>query len=146
MLKNILVFLVVVLIGAGSGTMHAYLQQTSQPGTANSAPEKVAVAAPGVKSETSVRLAPIVANLALPEGMWIRIDVILVTTDKARKDVETLSANVAQDFLAYLQTLSISDLEGSHSLSFLRQEFIERARIRSENKVKDVLLNAMVIQ
>lgn len=146
MLKNVLTYLIVILLAATAAAAQAYLAQSPKPVAKVQTVIKTEPESAEAKADRPIRLAPIIANLSLPEGMWVRVDVVLIAPHQFHKEVDSTSVKITQDFLVYLQTLSISDLEGVHSLAFLRQELIERARIRSENKVKDVLVTTMVVQ
>ena len=47
-------------------------------------------------------LAPIVTNLAHPDKTWIRIEALLVM-DEQTPDAGTLSAQIVEDIVAFLQ-------------------------------------------
>lgn len=61
-------------------------------------------------------------------------------------EVQRLGEAMLQDTLVFLRTLTVSMVEGSLGLIYLREELTDRARIRSRGKVKDVIIRSMVIQ
>ena len=60
--------------------------------------------------------------------------------------IEVLSAKIADDMLAYLRTLTLTQLQGASGLQHLREDLSERAAVRSEGHVKEVMIEMMVIQ
>lgn len=96
---------------------------------------------------TNIReLPPIVTNLASPEDVWIRVEATVVIDDPAVPNTDIMLKEIAGDFLAFLRTLSISQVQGAIGLQHLRQDLMERAAIRSNNRVKEVIISSMVIQ
>lgn len=91
--------------------------------------------------------APLITNLKEPAQRWIRMD-IAYTFEPQETDLEVqrLGEAMLQDTLVFLRTLTVSMVEGSLGLIYLREELTDRARIRSRGKVKDVIIRSMVIQ
>ena len=57
-----------------------------------------------------------------------------------------LSAKISDDTLGYLRTLSLAQLQGANGLQHLREDLSERAAVRSEGHVSEVMIEMMVIQ
>jgi flagellar FliL protein len=93
-----------------------------------------------------VRMEPVVANLREPSDTWVRVDAALVLDDVAPEEAGTLAAEIAGDTLAYLRTLPLARLEGASGLAFLREDLAERARTRSEGRVREFVIETLVVQ
>lgn len=155
LILTIAAILVVSLLGAGGGWVVGGMlaPQTIDP-AAEAA--KAAEAAGGhgkSKKEgeegvvparpTLLPLDPIMTNLSYPSDNWIRIEVSLEFRDQV--DMK-LAEVVNEDILAYLRTVSLQQLEGPRGFQYLREDLVERARMRSEGRVTDVIFRTFVIE
>ena len=88
-------------------------------------------------------IAPITTNLLDPADTWIRMELSLAFDG----DVETsISELVHQDILAYVHTLKLYNLRGGSGFQHLLEDLNERAAIRSEGKVKRVLVRSFILE
>ena len=95
---------------------------------------------------TTVReLKPIVTNLAAPPGVWVRLEAAVVT-DIAGPELDPLIGAITTDTIAYLRTLSVADIAGADGLRHLRDDLGERAAIRSDRKVREFIIEMLVVQ
>ncbi len=92
------------------------------------------------------RLEPIVANLRHPRETFVRADIALVLDEPDEAARTRLAAEVSGDIMAYLRTLDLARLEGASGLQFLREDLSERAAIRSEGRVRELILETLVVQ
>ncbi|MTI45922.1 flagellar basal body-associated FliL family protein [Roseibium hamelinense] len=92
------------------------------------------------------KLDPLVTNLAAPTDAWVRVKASIVLSDEFTDDVAVLTGHIEEDMLAYLRTLTISHLEGAVGLQHLREDLNERAKVRSNGQVHEVILESLVIQ
>ena len=53
---------------------------------------------------------------------------------------------ISEDILAYLRTVTLSQIEGPSGMQHLREDLVERARIRSEGRVKELVIQTLVVQ
>ena len=90
-----------------------------------------------------VALEPITTNLAYPSQNWIRIEVALLFNGKPD---EKTAEEVHQDIMAYLRTVSLQQVQSARGFSYLKDDIKERAEIRSEGKVKDVMFRTFVVE
>lgn len=90
-----------------------------------------------------VALEPITTNLAYPSQNWIRIEVALLFNGKPD---EKTAEEVHQDIMAYLRTVSLQQVQSARGFGYLRDDIKERAEIRSEGKVKDVMFRTFVVE
>ena len=93
-----------------------------------------------------VDLPPIVTNLASPADTWVRLEAAIVFDPKALLHADVVAAEIATDELAYLRTTSVNELQGPIGLENIRQDLRDRAFVRSNGKVIDLLLKTLVLQ
>ena len=91
-------------------------------------------------------LPPIVTNLASPENAWIRLQAAIVYESADLEHSERLVVELMSDITAYLRTVSLAALEGADGLRRLHEELSDRVAIRSERKVREFIIETMVVQ
>jgi flagellar FliL protein len=142
-LKTILAYMMVMLVALLAAIGQAVL--TAQPSDAR----KTDAPAPAAGTATNsiiTRVPPVIANLKLPEGMWVRLDTVIVSSQLDAQEAALLTSQFGQDTLQYMQTLSLNDLEGSQALTNLRQDLLERVQSRSNGRVKELIITSLVVQ
>jgi flagellar FliL protein len=94
-------------------------------------------------NELLVDLSPMTTNLAAPSQVWIRLEASLVL-DVAQPPemIETIH----QDLLAYLRTVKMHQIEGASGYQHLKADLEERARIRSDGHVRQVLVRTLLLE
>lgn len=90
-------------------------------------------------------LPAIVTNLAASKN-WVRLQAAIVFDPKVLPHAETLIPELMSDLTGFLNTLEIGDVEGPDGLRRLREELNERALIRSERHVHELVIESLVIQ
>lgn len=88
-------------------------------------------------------LPAITTNLAAPTDTWIRIELSAIfdgEIDPAIADA------IHQDLLSYLRTVKLHQVEGASGFLHLKSDIDERAVIRSEGKVKGLLIKTIVFE
>ncbi len=93
---------------------------------------------------TIVPMAPITTNLAQPTNTWVRMEISLVF-DKAPENPE-LPDIIHQDFLTFLRTLKLHQIEGPSGFLHLRADLDERAQLRSDGAVKRILIRTLLLE
>ena len=88
-------------------------------------------------------LEDVTTNLAAPTETWIRMAVALVFAGPPEPQVAEL---VHQDFLAYLRTVKAQQIEGPSGFQHLRSDLQERAILRSEGRVKQILIRTLLLE
>ncbi len=134
-----------VLAAVGGGLvgklMVVKLQQAAAPAPE---PAKPAMAYTG---DTEVRELPAtVTNLADPPEMRVRLQVAVVYNKKAIENPNLMAAQVSDDLVAFLKTLTVGQLQGASGLQNLREDLNERAAVRSQGKVREVVIETLVVQ
>ena len=136
--------LVLTLIAGGGGFVVG--KQIMAKAKAAVAPEAKADAAHPVSTTAVRELPPVVANLTAPEGSWVRLQIAIAYNKADAPEIDTLSTKISDDTLGYLRTLSLAQLQGASGLQHLREDLSERAAVRSEGHVSEVMIEMMVIQ
>lgn len=91
-------------------------------------------------------LPPIVGPLRAPDQFWVRFEGVVVVDEMDAARSKALLAEIADDTLIYFSTLSLVEIEGAAGLKAVREDLVERARIRGDGKVRDLLIQALVTQ
>lgn len=109
-------------------------------------PQKVPNTSP-YKGDIAIRkMAPVVTNLANSESDWIRLEASIVYKAGDYLNSDVLAAETRQDVLAYLRTVSLSQVQGPSGLLHVREDLNERAKIRSKGTIQELVLETLVIQ
>ncbi|MGU3496893.1 flagellar basal body-associated FliL family protein [Xanthobacteraceae bacterium A53D] len=91
-------------------------------------------------------LKPVVVNLAAPSSTWVRVEAAFVFKNGALPNPALTEASLREDLMSYLRTLTLTQLEGPSSLQQLREDLNERARVRSEGRVDELIIETLVVQ
>lgn len=91
-------------------------------------------------------LMPMVTNLAAPRETWVRLQASVILSEEAAEEASVLVSKIEQDILAYLRTITLSQIEGAGGLQHLREDLNERAVIRSQGQVRELILESLVVQ
>lgn len=91
-------------------------------------------------------LSPVTVNILQPKETWIRLESAVILENEDVKDLNILLAKISEDVAAYMKTVTVAQLEGATALQNLKEDLTDRARIRSEGKVKEVVINGLVAE
>ena len=91
-------------------------------------------------------LDAVVTNLASPSDTWVRLEASMVFKNGALPNPEVTGAELRQDMLAYLRTVNIAQLEGPSALQHLLEDLDERAAVRTNGRVSELVIQTLVIQ
>jgi flagellar FliL protein len=142
--RSLIELAIVILLGVGAGAAFEALRPASTPDLDKSA-EPSASAAPA-QASTIVDLPPIVTNLGAPQDTWVRLEGSIIFDPKTLPHPEAVGAQIGDDVLAYLRTVSLRQLEGPIGLESIRQDLNERAATRSGGKVRAFVIRTLVVQ
>ncbi|MFT0893098.1 flagellar basal body-associated protein FliL [Pseudochelatococcus sp. G4_1912] len=98
---------------------------------------------------TLVQLEPITTNLMSPDSVFIKIESSLVVPKEVGEDknlIAILTAEISQDLLTFMRTVTLAQLQGPSGLQNLREDLSDRVAIRSEGKVRELILETVVVQ
>lgn len=88
-------------------------------------------------------LEPITTNLSDPREVWVRLELSLVFDGAAEADV---AERIHQDILAYLRTVKLEQIDSASGFRHLKADLGERAAIRSDGRVKDILIRTLLFE
>ena len=91
-------------------------------------------------------LPPIVTNLASPEKAWIRMQASIVYDTSLVTQPDIMVAQIVSDTVAFLRTETLASIEGAEGLRRLREDLNERASIRSDGHVRELIIETLVTQ
>ncbi len=91
-------------------------------------------------------LPPIIGNLAEPANAWVRLQAAIIYDNKLEPKPQMLAATISADLLAYLKTVTVAQIGGATGLEHLREDLNERAAIRSEGHIHELIIETLVVQ
>ncbi len=143
----IIPILLVTLLGAGAGGFFGM----QAPGLLSTAPgdehkPEPAKADPAAAKINIRELAPITTNLASPANTWIRLEAAALMKEDLGEQRGPLLSKLAEDIVAYLRTVPLDQIEGASGFQNLREDLNDRVRLRSEGKVTELIIQALVIE
>jgi len=148
---QLIVFLVLTVLAVGGGWMTGQLlggekRQAESAGEQAGADEHSSDEHDAEKVVESLRILPLetmTTNLADPQEVWIRLELALVFQDQPDPEIAEV---VHQDLLAYLRTVKARQIDGPSGFQHFKSDLDERAQIRSDGKVKQVLIRTMLFE
>jgi flagellar protein FliL len=145
--------LLLTVIAAGGGFAVATLlagepaaEVTAKPADGEPVGVKEAESKHEDNAGTVRRLAPIVTNLASPKDTWMRIEVSLVINAEGQAEQDIIAVQSSDKILTMLRTVSLAQIEGPSGFLHLKEDINDLLRESSENKIKQVLINSMVVE
>jgi flagellar protein FliL len=106
----------------------------------------VLAAQPTYSNVSLVDLPPVITNLADPTSAWVRLQAAVVVDKQTTTKPDVLGAEIADDILGFMKTLSLSQIGGASGLQHLREDLSERASIRSQGHVRELIIQTLVVQ
>ena len=88
-------------------------------------------------------IEPITTNLAAPSDIWVRMELSLVFNGAPDN---AIAEQIQQDFLAFMRTVKLPQVEGASGFQHLKEDLEERARIRSGGRVKKILIKTLLFE
>ena len=143
--------LLMTLAAAGTGILSGkYLSgddtaaPAAQPHAAGDAPlvREEGHGAPS-GSETIIALGTITTNLAGPGNFWVRMELSIVLDEPQAPELPEL---IHQDLLAFVRTVKMHQIEGASGFQHFKADLEERAAIRSDGQVKQVLIRTLLFE
>ena len=116
------------------------------PNSAGAASRSLGSPAAETPTRILIDLPPIVTNLADPSDTWVRVEGSIVLDAARVRTVNVLAATVADDILAYMRTLGLSQIAGASGLIYFRNEITARAMTRGGAGMVGVVLKTLVVQ
>jgi flagellar FliL protein len=85
----------------------------------------------------------ITTNLAAPSDVWVRMELSLVFDGEPD---DAIAEQIHQDFLAFMRTVKLPQVEGASGFQHLKEDLEERARIRSHGLVRNILIKTLLFE
>jgi flagellar FliL protein len=95
--------------------------------------------------ESFIAIPAILTDLASPVGTQARLEMGLVLRSEEKVDETVLGSQIQADTLVFLRTLELAQIEGARGLLHLKEDLLERARLRSP-AVVDVTVRSLVVK
>lgn len=140
--------LLITLLSAGAGalsSLHLFSTVERIVGSKKEVPAEP-ISPAFVTTARLRKLAPVVTNLAEPAGAWIRMEATVITDQLNEEDASALASQLNEDIVAYLRTVSPAQIAGARGLRYLREDLNERAALRSQGKVHELIIETLVVQ
>lgn len=93
----------------------------------------------------SKELPAIVTNLGASKN-WLRLQAAMIFDPHELGHPDELVAVLTADLTAFINTLDVRDIEGADGLRRLQEELNERAKIRSDGHVRELIVESLVVQ
>lgn len=147
-LSLIVAMVVVTLLAAGAGGLvGVFLYSKIETVAKEKATAKEEKAASEYAGDLTVKtVPPVLTNLASPSNVLLRIEASLIFDGAPPEDADALAAQISGDAMAYLRTVSLRQIEGASGLLHLREDLTERARIRSEGRVREFVIQGLAVE
>lgn len=101
----------------------------------------------GLAEAATVRpLPPVITNLAGPQRAWVRIEASIVLAGGQEREDDVLAAKVAEDMVAFMQTVSVTEIEGASGFQHLREDLNDRVRVRSNGRARDLVIHTFIVE
>ncbi|MFG1480406.1 flagellar basal body-associated FliL family protein [Xanthobacter sp. V4C-4] len=146
-LAVLILTLIAIITGGGIGYQLGHsVKAAVAASVATAAPGKAAAPLRYSGDLTIKDLKPVVVNLAAPSSTFVRLEAALVFKNGALANPDVTAAEVREDIMAYMRSLSLSQLEGPSALQHLREDLNDRASTRSQGKITELVLLSLVVQ
>lgn len=134
------------LIGGGFGIVMTSNIEKRIEAKYKAASEKVVVVSPYAGDIAIRKMLPIVTNLSGTGSDWVRLESSMVYKTGLDMNPDVVAAEIRQDMLAYLRTLSLAQIQGPSGLLQVREDLNERAQLRSKGAVQEIVVETLVVQ
>ena len=138
-----------VISGVGGGVFGLYANGKSNPAAdpAKKAQKHAEDSKRPFTGDLNLKsLASIVTNLGAPKGTWVRLEAAIVVGPDAVKEENLLAGRISEDIVSSLRTVPLAQIEGANGFQNLREDLNDRARIRSEGKVREVIIQSLIVE
>ncbi len=88
----------------------------------------------------------ITVNVGKTKKNWIRLELKAVTSEEKLEDEAVLLHRVSQDLVSFLRNSDIKDLQSASGYYTLRGDLNEIVRVRSGNKISEVLIMGLIVE
>lgn len=97
---------------------------------------------PGVQLKL---IGPVLTNLKEPPNVYIRLEAA-VLLEQGDSNSPAMISQISDDFLGYLRSVSLNNLEGAGGYHVLKEELTERARLRTKGAARDLFIQTLIVE
>ncbi|WP_407521747.1 flagellar basal body-associated FliL family protein [Methylobacterium oryzisoli] len=91
-------------------------------------------------------VGPLVTNLVDSGDAWVRLEGAIIFKTGVLANPDVTVAEIRQDVLAYLRTMSLAQIEGASGLQHLREDLTERVGLRTKGQVREFIIETLIVQ
>ncbi len=135
-----------LVAGAGGAFVGLQIVSLVKAGPADKSAQADAAPVSKVDGAMVRELAPIVTNLAQPDGGLVRLQTAIVYDKNDASKIDMVAAQIGDDILAFVKTLTVAQLQGATGVQHLREDLNERAATRSDGHVRELMIETLVVQ
>lgn len=140
---SIVALLIVTVMGAGMG---AAFGMVIPPVPQAEVEHRQAEMLKSVTGTVLVPMNPITTNIGSTGRTWIRLEAAALVQSDVADQGPLLVAKITEDIVSFLRTVSLEQLEGASGFQHLIEDLNDRARLRSEGKITELLIQALLIE
>lgn len=90
--------------------------------------------------------APITANLAAPDTVWIRLEGSMAIKPKDGAKPADIAQMASNKMVAYVKTLKLVDIQGPVGFLALKSDFNEIVRSATDGQARSVLISGFIVE
>lgn len=95
-----------------------------------------------------IELPVIKASLVRDKAIWVRMEVAVVFPGgkiEEEKEAEIV-AQLVEDTAAFVRTLTLEQLSSASGLEYLRDDLIDRARMRTDGVAQNIIIKSLLVE
>ena len=101
---------------------------------------------PGMAKPETIILDPIIVALQKSDNAFMRIELALVPAEGAEISSKEELLRIGSDIAAFTQSLTLQQISGPTGNLHFREDILDRVRLVTNGKVKDLLILSMVAE
>jgi flagellar FliL protein len=142
--------LMAVLIGAVGGLGFGYFGEMAKPFAAgkdvaeSTEPQRRPIGR-FPKDALEISVPSIIVQLKGEPKTSVRLDVSVIAAH-GTPETSALKSEIREDVIAYLEGLTVADIEGVRGFQNLRQQLDDRAKIRGRGSVLGILIGGLILE
>lgn len=142
---GIIVVLAGVAAAGGYGLVNHAMTIAAKKSRSDTEHAKQVISEEYTGTKHTMALPSVITNMATPDS-WVRMEAALVYDEAEGKLPQTLPAEITEDILALMRTLTLGHVSGPSGFLHLKDDIVERAFQRSNGRVSDVLILTLVFE
>ncbi len=87
-----------------------------------------------------VELETILVALHDSDNIWVRMQLVVVSTSEADLDSAEIKARIHADITAFVKTLTLAQISGPSGFIHLKEDLLDRARLATNGQVEDLMI------